>query len=115
MSRHSLRESGTRMSAAKVTEYRLTSAALNDLDAIWDYSARTWSAGQADIYIRALADDMDLLVRHPEIARERQEIRPPVRLYRSGSHLIVYRIEDGWLDVLRIVHSRQNWTAYLNE
>jgi toxin ParE1/3/4 len=58
---------------------------------------------------------MDLLVQHPGIARERTEIRPPVRLYRSGSHLIVYRVEAGWLDVLRIVHARQNWAAYLNE
>ena len=98
-----------------VTEYRLSPAALNDLDAIWDYTARTWSVGQAETYIRAIADDMDLLVRHPEIARERTEIRTPVRLYRSGSHLIIYRIEAGWLQVLRIVHARQNWAAYLNE
>ena len=58
---------------------------------------------------------MALLVRHPEIARERTEIRPPARLYRSGSHLIIYRIEPGWLQLLRFVHARQNWAAYLNE
>lgn len=58
---------------------------------------------------------MDLLVQHPGIARERTEIHPPVRLYRSGSHLIIYRIEAEWLQVLRIVHARQNWVAYLNE
>ncbi|PVA08536.1 hypothetical protein DC366_18760 [Pelagivirga sediminicola] len=49
------------------------------------------------------------------MARERLEIRPPVRVLRSGSHLILYRIEVGWLEVLRIVHARQNWTAYINE
>lgn len=98
-----------------VAEYRLSPAALNDLDAIWEYSARTWSVGQAEAYIRGLTADMDLMVQHPGIARERTEIRPPVRLYRSGSHLIIYRIEAGWLDVLRIVHARQNWVAYLNE
>jgi toxin ParE1/3/4 len=98
-----------------VVEYRLAPAALNDLDAIWDYTARTWSVSQAETYIRGLTADLDLLVQHPEIARERVEICPPVRLYRSGSHLIIYRIEAGWLDVLRIVHARQNWAAYLNE
>lgn len=98
-----------------VTEYRLSPAALTDLEAIWDYTARTWSVGQAGNYIRVIAHDMALLVRHPEIARERTEIRPPVRLYRSESHLIIYRIEAGWLQVLRIVHARQSWTAYLNE
>jgi toxin ParE1/3/4 len=98
-----------------VVEYRLSPAALSDLDAIWDYTARTWSVSQAETYIRGLAADMDLLVQHPGIARERREIRPPVRLYRSETHLVVYRIEAGWLDVLRIVHARQNWAAYLNE
>ena len=103
------------MPTPKVTEYRLSPAALNDLDAICDYTLRIRSVGQAETYIRAIASDMSLLVRHPEIARERLEIRPPVRVYRSGPHLILYRIEDSWLDVLRIVHARQNWTAYLNE
>lgn len=115
MLRHFLPASGTRMPEPTVVEYRLSPAALNDLDAIWDYTARTWSVGQAETYIRGLAVDMDLLVQHPGIARERTEIRPPVRLYRSGSHLIIYRIEEEWLQVLRIVHARQNWVAYLNE
>ena len=103
------------MPEPKVVEYRLSHAALTDLDAIWDYTARTWSVSQSETYIRGLAADMDLLLQHPGIARERTELRPPVRLYRSGSHLIIYRIEAGWLDVLRIVHARQNWAAYLNE
>ena len=103
------------MPEPKIVEYRLSPAALSDLDAIWDYSARIWSVSLAETYIRGLASDMDLLVQHPGVARERTEIRPPVRLYRSGLHLIIYRIEAEWLDVLRIVHARQNWAAYLNE
>jgi toxin ParE1/3/4 len=103
------------MPTPPVTEYRLSPAALSDLDAIWDYTVRIWSVGQAETYIRAIGSAMSLLVRHPEIARERLEIRPPVRVYRSGSHLILYRIEDSWLNVLRIVHARQNWTTYLHE
>ena len=103
------------MSEPKIGEYRLSPAALSDLDAIWDHSARIWSVTQAETYIRRLASDMDLLVQHPGIARERTEIRPPVRFYRSGSRLIIYRIEAGWFEVLCIVHARQNWAAYLNE
>ena len=103
------------MPTQTVTECRLSPAALSDLDAIWDYTLRLWSVDQAETYIRTIASDMSLLLRHPEIARERLEIRPAVRVYRSGSHLIIYRIEASWLDVLRIVHARQNWTAYLNE
>jgi len=63
-----------------VVEYRPSPAALNNMEAIWDYTARTWSVSQAETYIRGLAADLDLLVQHPGIARERVEICPPVRL-----------------------------------
>ncbi len=89
MSRHSLLASGIRKRVPTVTEYRLSPAAHNDLHAIWSYTAHIWSVTRAETYIRGMVDDMALLVRHPEIARERPEIRPPVRLYRSGSHLII--------------------------
>jgi len=53
------------MPEPRVVEYRLSPAALTDLDAIWEYTARTWSVSQAETYIRRLAADMDLLVQHP--------------------------------------------------
>lgn len=102
------------MSRPTVTEYRLTPAALRDLDAIWDHTARTWSVTQAETYIRKLTANMDLLVQNPKLAPESHQIHPPVRLYRSGSHLILYRIASGWLEVLRIVHARQNWVDMQN-
>lgn len=98
-----------------VSDYRLSPAALLDLEAIWDDTARKWSVGQAETYTRALAADMAFLVQHPQITPERRETRPPVRLYRSGSHLIIYRVEVGWLHVLRIAHARQNWVDLLKE
>ena len=103
------------MAKATRTEYRLSPAALRDLDAIWDYTAQRWSVAQAETYIRGLTADMDLLVQEPRLARESHLIRPPVRLYRSGSHLIVYRTATSWLEILRIVHVRQNWVSILNE
>lgn len=103
------------MTKPKLTEFRLSPAALRDLDAIWDYTAQRWSVAQAETYIRGLTAEMDLLVREPKLARESHLIRPPVRLYRSGSHLIVYRTATSWLEVLRIVHVRQNWVSILNE
>ena len=56
------------MSEPTVVEYRLSPAALTDLNAIWTYTARTWSVSPAETYIRGLAADMDLLVQHPTTA-----------------------------------------------
>ncbi len=98
-----------------VDGYRLTPAARGDLADIWDYTARTWSTDQANSYLRGLDRKLHDLCRNPEIARERPEIDPPVRLHPYRSHLIVYRIEVNHLAVIRIVHSRRHWQALLGD
>jgi toxin ParE1/3/4 len=96
-----------------VTEYRLTPAAQRDLDAIWEFTAGRWSVDQAEHYVRELFSDLDLLVQNPKIARESHQLHPPVRLYRSGSHLMIFRIDGQCLNVLRFLHMRQSWVDIL--
>jgi toxin ParE1/3/4 len=88
---------------------RLRPSALNDLESIWLYTAAQWSADQADQYIRQLTAGLNLLAGQPEIARERHELNPPVRIHPVASHLVVYRIESDHLDILRIRHGREDW------
>jgi len=96
-------------------EFRLSPAAQIDLDGIWTYTAETWSPDRADAYLRGLGAKLDALCSHPEIARERHEIDPPVRLHPYRAHLIIYRIEDDHLAIIRVVHKRQHWQALLND
>ena len=103
------------MARNRISEYRLSPAAQHDLDGIWNYMAAAWSLAQAETYVRGLGDTMAMLVRHPEIACERKEIDPPVRLHPHRSHLIIYRIESGHLVVIRILHARQHWQALLDD
>ena len=103
------------MPRSPISEYRLSPRAQADLSDIWDYTARTWSPSRAEVYLQGLNERLRLLCDHPEIERERLEIKPAVRLHRYGSHLIVYRIEDDHLAIIRVVHNRQHWQALLNE
>ena len=94
---------------------RFTPAARRDLDSIWDYTARIWSVSQAEAYLRGLFDVVDMVCQYPEMTREHIEFRPPVRLYRFRSHLVIYRVEDETILVVRIVHCRQNWQILLQD
>ena len=103
------------MASGKANSYRLAPAAQRDLEDIWDYTAAQWSAAQAETYLRGLQSVLDTIVAQPQIARERREFDPPVRLHPYQSHLIIYREAGEYLDVLRVVHRRRHWSALIDD
>lgn len=98
----------------KLTHYQLTPAAKADLEDIWLFTAKNWSVDQADSYTDAIEDAFETLLTMPEIARERREFNPPVRVHPSAQHMIVYRIEGSCLAIIRVLGGRQNWQALLD-
>ena len=98
---------------AKVSGYRLAPRARTDLEAVWLYGFRTWSLEQADAYQRGLVRCFEALAAHPEMARERSNFSPPVRVHVHGAHLVVYRIEVDHVLIVRVLHARQDWRSIL--
>lgn len=86
----------------------LTPRAAQDLDDIFDYSARTWGTERAILYIRALQAAMERLLLFPELGRSLHEVRPGVRLLPAESHLIIYRVCAETIGVVRILHQRMD-------
>lgn len=86
-----------------------------DLSEIWRHGAANWGVAQADRYADGLFALFDLLAGFPELARERIEFTPPVRIHPSGTHLILYRQEREGIEIIRVLHARQDFTAYLQE
>ncbi|MBL9074371.1 type II toxin-antitoxin system RelE/ParE family toxin [Tabrizicola sp.] len=88
--------------------------AISDMDAMYWQGVELWGRRQARIYLEDLASLFSLLAAQPEIARERPEFRPPVRIYPFRSHMVIYQFTATELDILRVVHGRTNWAAILN-
>lgn len=86
-----------------------------DLLAIWDHTATRWGTAKAEDYLSGLGQLFALLSEHPEIARERKDLRPPVRLHPYQSHLVIFTCNDQALEVIRIVHSRSSWADLISE
>ena len=91
-----------------------TERARADLRDIWFFGAERWSPKQADTYLRALVQTFDLLADQPMLARERREIAEGVRSHPQGTHIILFRVDPKGIEVLRVVHQRSNWSAYLD-
>jgi toxin ParE1/3/4 len=50
----------------------------------------------------------------PEIARERSEFTPTVRIHPSAQHVIIYRIQADHIEIIRVLGGKQDWLAKLN-
>jgi toxin ParE1/3/4 len=86
-----------------------------DLRVIWDHTTIHWGKAKAEDYLQGLTRLFALLADHPEIARERKDLRPPVRLHPYQSHLVIFTSNDLTLEVIRVVHNRANWAELFTE
>ena len=97
------------------SRWTIRPAAEANLADIWIHGAAKRGIGQADRYADGLFALFDLLAAYPEMAREREEFTPPVRIHPSGSHLVIYRREGQEVEIIGIPHAHQNLMAYLND
>lgn len=67
---------------------------------------------QAKRYHSDLFNTLDLIAKNPQMAREREEISPPVHIYPFKAHLIIYQIkESGAVFVIRIRNAFEEWMS----
>ena len=100
---------------ASPDRWRLRPAAQDDLAAIWRQGADLWGSDQADRYADAMFTLFDLLADFPEMARERPEFSPPVRIHPIEAHLVIYRVAAPGIEIIRVLHAHQNLIAFLQD
>ncbi len=92
--------------------FSLSVEAEEDTIAIAEQGVRISGAGQAKRYHDELFALLDLIAANPRIARERDEINPPVRIHPFKAHLVVYRIEDDeTIFIIRVRHGHEDWAS----
>ena len=90
--------------------YKVSQKAQAEIIDIYLYGVEHFTEQQSDSYHASLSAAFDILAQNPELARERTELEPPVRVHPHGSHLIIYRIEDDRdIFIISIRHAREDW------
>lgn len=97
------------------SNYVLRPLAEHDIAEIWTDGADRWGVVQADRYFDGMVDLFDLLSEQPEIARLRNEFRPPVRIHIYGSHFVVFVTDGPKISIIRVLHQRRDILALLGE
>lgn len=93
--------------------YRLTPAAVQDLSSIWDYTEQRWDVRQAETYLSEIRAAIERIAESPDRGRVCDNIRLGYRRYAIGSHLVFYVVNQGGVDVVRILHQRMDPARHL--
>jgi toxin ParE1/3/4 len=85
----------------------------SDLDSIWHYVAtKSGSFDIADRFIDSITQRFFLLANHPNIGRARDEdLRLGLRSFPVGEYVIIYRILDEDVLILRVLRGSRDIEA----
>ena len=84
--------------------WRLTPRALEDLDAIADYTLEKWGSDRLASYLGSMTASFQRLAENPLLGRERPDIHPGYRSFPSGSHIVFYIEEGNFINIIGIPH-----------
>lgn len=83
--------------------------AIDDLNAIWEYSVEEWSESQADKYYLALKSACVQVGKNPKKGKSYDGIRKGLLGFKSGKHIIFYQqIAGNEIEIIRILHERMD-------
>lgn len=99
-----------------MADYQLTNKAVEDLNAIWEYTKEQWSEEQADRYYYALLDSFQEIANNPDIGKSYEGVRKELFGLKSNRHIIFYRkLANNPIEITRILHGRMDLKSRINE
>ena len=84
--------------------FRLTARAIEDLKSIGRFTEGKWGREQRNRYLTMLDSCFHTISDQPGIGSACDNIRKGYRKYHAGRHLVFYREDDKYIEIIRILH-----------
>lgn len=91
----------------------LTPAALDDLRSISVYTLERWGAAQEAAYLDHMWERFEAILADASSYRLRPDLFPGCQIASAGKHVILFRVNKGRLQVVRVLHSAMDFTRHL--
>lgn len=99
-----------------MAKFFLTNKAVIDLSDIWNYTFDNWSEKQADMYYQMLLDTCQVIADKPNIGKNYEAILNRLFGYKTGRHIIFYRIEnEKEILIIRILHEQMDLKSRIKD
>jgi toxin ParE1/3/4 len=83
--------------------------ARRDLFDVWDYYQRVGSVEVADKLVREIGGAAERLADNPFLWKARDDLMPSLRSVLVHPYTIFYRVSDGRVEIVRVLHARRNF------
>ena len=83
-------------------------AAAQDIEEIWEYSFQNWGMAQAETYVQTISDTALALASGDLGGTEMPNLGAGLRRQIIGSHVLWFRIGDGFLTSGRVLHQSRD-------
>lgn len=90
-----------------MAKYRISQAALEDLESIWLYTLKKWSRQQASEYHKDITAEIKKIVKsEKDYGTKYFDVMSGLYCRRCRKHLIFYRFDDnGTVEIVRILYA----------
>lgn len=93
--------------------YILSQKAQEDIEAIYEFGFRNFGKEQALNYLIGMQSHFKLLLKNPEIGKQRDEIKTGLYSLPYASHIIFYRILKNHIRIVRVLHGSRDLKKFL--
>ena len=97
-----------------MTTFRISPSARDDLDRSWDYIAAN-NASAATNWLAQLYKKFLLLSRTPLLGEACPQLGGELRRFTAGNYLILYRVRDSEIEIVRVIHGARNIESLLSD
>lgn len=86
--------------------YKLSHLAAEDFSGIYEYTLLNFGVRQADKFTDDMETSLERLANSPLLGRHIPEIGPEIRRLDHDRHAIFYRVREGDIFIVRILHQQ---------
>ncbi|NBX74692.1 MAG: type II toxin-antitoxin system RelE/ParE family toxin [Alphaproteobacteria bacterium] len=94
--------------------YRLYPQAQDDMRDVWFFLG-TRNPRAATTMMRKFFKTFQLLAAHPQLGRERYDIRAKIRSVTCFPYVVFYQISGKHVDIVRILHGARDMTGLFDQ
>ncbi|MBL7113660.1 MAG: type II toxin-antitoxin system RelE/ParE family toxin [Bacteroidales bacterium] len=92
----------------RISKYRISEAAINDLDGIWEYTFLKWSKEQADRYHNLIMNEIEFIAENISSGKSMNHIKDGYLVSYVKSHMIFFKRKEGIVEIIRILHQKMD-------